>query len=182
MPEIIQGLGELKANFAKLAQGMETRISRAMVVAGGQLLKKEAKALALGYGYNKTGALVKNIAIKREPSAPAGTAQYHLGVRHGRNLTKKQKTTGKLKVRGGRIRVADDPFYWRFLEFGWIPRGRGQALKGGKRKKDAQRARDAGRKIAGRSFIGKALENKRNEAIDAMGARLQRELDKAAKK
>ena len=141
------------------------------------------KALAQGYGFKRTGALVKNIVIKREASAPAGTAEYHLGVRHGRNLTKKQKTEGKsLKISGGRVSVKykDDPFYWRFLEFGWIPRK--VALKGGKRKKDAARKRDAGRKIPGRSFIEKALTNKRQQAIDAMGERLQRELDKVAAK
>ena len=183
MAEVIGGLGELKANFAKLGEAMERRVARAMVAAGGAVLKKEAKALAQGYGFKRTGALVKNIVIKREPSAPAGTAEYHLGVRHGRNLTKKQKTEGKsLKISGGRVSVKykDDPFYWRFLEFGWIPRK--AALKGGKRKKDEARKRDAGRKIPGRSFIEKALTNKRQQAIDAMSARLQRELDKAAAK
>lgn len=184
MAEIIGGLSELKANFAKLGDAMERRVARAMVASGGAVLKREAKALAQGYGFKRTGALLKNIVIKRETAAPAGTAQYNLGVRHGRNLTKKQKTEGKsLKIRGGRVSVKykDDPFYWRFLEFGWIPRAPGKALKGGARKKAAARKESASKKIAGRSFIEKALSNKRQQAIDAMGERLQRELDKAAK-
>jgi stage V sporulation protein SpoVS len=106
------GTGDLKQNFSRLKGGMETRTSRAMVVAAGGVLKKRAKAIAQANGSIATGAMVKNIVIKREPQAPAGTVQYHLGVRHGRDLSKKQKTGGKhLAVAGGRITVRyhDDP-------------------------------------------------------------------------
>jgi len=180
----ILGIGELSAKFKKLAAGMQTRGARVMVAAGGAVLKAEAKQLAQSYGFKKTGALIKNIAIKRETKGvPPGTTQYNLGVRHGRNLTKKQRQAPgkKLAVSRGRVvtRYADDPFYWSFLEFGWIPRGKGQALRGGERKKKAARQRDSGRKIPGRSFIGQALVNKQQDAITAMEARLQRELDKA---
>lgn len=184
MAETITGLGDLKANFKKLGEAMERRVARAMVASGGAVLKKEAKQLAQVYGLKRTGALLKNIVIKRESAAPAGTAQYNLGVRHGRNLTKKQKTVGASlkRNRAGRVQVRykDDPFYWRYLEFGWIPRGPGQSLKGGAKRKAEARKASSGRKIPGRSFIEKALTNKRQQAIDAMAERLQRELDKAA--
>lgn len=153
------GLGNLKANFAKLRDEMKTRTARAMVVAGGGSIKKKAKVNAQGQGLVLTGALVKNIVIKREPSAGEGVEQVNLGVRHGRNLTKKQKSSAKLAVnKKGRIvkQYQDDPYYWRFPEFGT----------------KHQKATP---------FLAPALEQGKEDAIAAMGKRLQKELDKAGK-
>lgn len=155
----ILGIGELSQSFRGLKTDMETRTARAMVVAAGGVLKRKAKSIAQANGSVRTGAMIKNIAIKREPQAPAGTAQYHLGVRHGRQLTKKQKTNSKLAVnKGGRIvkRYEDDPYYWRFAEFGT-------------------------KKQQATPFIAPALEQGKTEAIDAMATRLQKELEKASK-
>ena len=181
-PNVV-GVKELAAAFKRLGSGFELRAGRAMVASGGAALKAEARALALGYGFKRTGSLIRNIVIKRETRPDvAQSVEYHLGVRHGRAMTKKQRSSGKkLGLRGGRIqqRYDDDPFYWKFLEFGWIPRK--IALKGGERKKAAQRAKDAARKIPGRSFIADALKNKRSEALSAMERRLLRELEKHSK-
>lgn len=154
------GIDDLAQSFRALKTDMDTRTARAMVVSAGGVLKRRAKANAQGHGLKRTGALIKNIVIKREPQAPQGTAQYHLGVRHGQNLTRKQKAKGKLGVSAaGRIvkRYEDDPYYWRFPELGSA-------------KQDAT------------PFIGPALEEGSGEAIEAMNARLQRELLKAQKK
>ena len=151
------GIGEITQSFRGLKSGIETRVARGMLVSGGGVLKRRAKALAIAQGLRRTGALVKNIAIKREPQAPQGTEQYHLGVRHGHNLTRKQKARSKLGVNAaGRIvkRYEDDPYYWRFAEVG-------------SSKQDAT------------PFIGPALEEGAEEAIGAMGARLEREHQKA---
>jgi HK97 gp10 family phage protein len=154
----ILGIGELKASFAQLKSGMESRIARSMVVAAGGVIKRKAKANMQAQGLVRTGSMLRNVAIKREPSANSGTAQYHLGVRHGRSKTRKQKAAGsKLAIaKTGRIvrHYADDPYYWRFAEFGTT------------------------RQLATPS-LGPALEQGRTEAIDAMAARLQKELDKA---
>ena len=55
------------------------------------------------------------------------------------------RSTGKLSAvqsldvkRSGRV---PDPFYWRFLEKGWIPRGRGRKFRGGTRSRALQRER-----------------------------------------
>ena len=118
----ILGIGELKESFGKLKDGMETRIARSMVVAGGGVLKRKAKANMQAQGLVRTGSMLKNVVLKRESSAPAGVAQYNLGVRHGRSMTRKQRGVGsKLVVnKTGRIvrRYEDDPYYWRFAEFG----------------------------------------------------------------
>lgn len=155
----VLGIGELKANFGKLKTGMETRIARAMLAAAGGVVRKRAKTNAQAQGLKRSGALIKNIVIKREPGAPSGTVEYNLGVRHGHNLTKKQKVKSKLSVNGkGRIvkRYEDDPYYWRYAEFGT-------------------------RKQQATPYLAPALEQGRTEAIDAMAERLQKELDKASK-
>lgn len=155
----ILGIGELSQSFQSLKTGMETRVARVMVAAGGGVLRRRARAIAQAKGLRKTGALVKNIVIKREPQAPAGTAQYNLGVRHGRNLTKKQKTDSKLAVnKSGRIvkRYEDDPYYWRFPEFGT-------------------------KKQQATPYLQPALEQGKEEAVDAMAERLDKEHAKASK-
>lgn len=155
----ILGIGELRESFAKLKSGMETRIARAMVVSAGGVLKKRAKANMRAQGLVLTGSMVKNVVIKRETGTPKGIAQYHLGVRHGRAKSKAQKATGRLAVNTtGRIvkRYADDPYYWKFHEFGTKRKPKSPSL-------------------------GPALEQGREEAIAAMATRLQKELDKAGK-
>ncbi len=156
----VLGIGELSQAYRGLKTEMEDRTARGMVVSAGGLVKRRARGLALAQGLKRTGAMVKNIAIKRETQAPAGTAQYHLGVRHGHNLTRKQKAKGKLGVNAaGRIvkRYEDDPYYWRFAELGSA-------------KQDAT------------PFVGPALEEGTGEAIGAMNKRLQRDLERAQKK
>ncbi len=155
----ILGIGDLKANFERLKSGMETRTARAMVVAAGGVLKRLAKAKMQAQGLVRTGSMVRNVAIKRERSAPAGTVQYHLGVRHGRDKNKAQKSTARLAVgANGRIvkRYGDDPYYWRFAEFGTA-------------------------KQTATPSLGPALEEGQQEAIDAMAQRLDKELQKAGK-
>jgi HK97 gp10 family phage protein len=156
MAEKIEGLGELRAKFSTVGKDMETRTARSMVVSAGGVLKSEAKRIAQSLGLRRTGALINNIAIKREKT-PAGAAQYHLGVRHGREITKAGAKKLRLKVgKSGRIMRANDPFYWRFLEFDTRYR-------------------------KGTPFIQAALENKRQEAIEAMEKRLAGVIEKANK-
>jgi HK97 gp10 family phage protein len=157
MAEKIEGLGELRAAFAQIAQETETRTARRMVVAGGGVLKRKAKAIAQALGLRKTGAMMNNIAIKRERTPP-GTAQYNLGVRHGRDITRSGEKKLLLKVgKSGRIVRANDPFYWRFLEL-------------------------TTKRRQGTPFIGAALETGKDEAIEAMKKPLQVDIEKASKK
>lgn len=146
--------GPLREKFSKIKSGMETRIGRAMVVSAGGVLKSIAKKNLQSAGLVLSGSLLKNVVIKREASAPSGTAEYHLGVRHGRAKTKKQKEKSQLAVNSkGRIVYVDDPYYWKFPEFGT----RHQPKK---------------------PFIAPALEQGKEAAIGAMQDRLQKELDK----
>lgn len=180
--EII-GVAALSNKFKALGRDMETRTSRVMVVAAGGVLKRKAKSIALAKGLKRSGAMIKNIAIKRETQAPAGTAQYHLGVRHGRNLTKKQKAKpGKLAVgANGRIvkRYEDDPYYWRWVERGHKIVARASAVD---RRGIAARRRGAtGASVPPHPFIAPALDEGRADALVAMERALNKVLEKAAR-
>lgn len=202
----VLGIGELAANFKAVRADMEVRVSRVMVVAAGGILKKNAKEIALANGSRRTGAMIKNIVIKREKDAPEGTTQYHLGVKNGNQLTKKQKSTARLAINKlGQIvkRYADDPYYWRWVEQGHKIVAKADAgdksytsativrrLKNGKwvlRRREVatqslrnRRAASMG-SVAARPFIGPALEQGREEAIAAMSVALDKELAKALK-
>lgn len=154
----ILGIDNLRAQFSKLKSDMISRTSRRMVASAGGVLRKEAKAIAQSLGLKRSGAMIRNIAIKRERDAGNGVQQYNLGVRHGRHLGRKAKKYLSLSSRTGRVvtRRENDPYYWRFLEF------------------DTKHRR-------GTSFIQQALINKKNEAIAAMNDRLVQDIEKASK-
>ncbi|KQV78476.1 hypothetical protein ASD15_21935 [Massilia sp. Root351] len=164
----LEGLGELRRAFAGVADDMRTRTSRLMVASGGGILRKEARNLALAQGLKLTGALVRNIAIKRERT-PDGVTQYNLGVRYGRDMGRK---AAKQLVVGKNGRVVsvyvNDPFYWRFLE-------KGRNVYHG----DGKRRRGVKNQVEATPFIAPALENKRADAIEAMANRLAAAIRKA---
>ncbi|WP_313074458.1 HK97-gp10 family putative phage morphogenesis protein [Melaminivora sp.] len=177
----ILGIGDMQQRYGRVRDAIRTRTSRRMLVAAGNVLKRKAKAIALANGSRRTGAMVKNIAIKRETAAPPGTEQYHLGVRHGRNLSAKARSKGeRLAVNGrGRIvkRYADDPYYWRWVELGHnvVPR---KAANGSTSLR--QRRKSPTHTVPAKPFIAPALEQGRAEALQAMNERLQQDLDKDA--
>jgi HK97 gp10 family phage protein len=180
--EKIEGLADLRKGFQSISKDMELRTSRAMVVAAGGVLKKEAKALAQQQGLRKTGALIDNIAIKREKT-PEGIAQYNLGVRHGRDLGRKAKKVLTVKA-SGRVgtKYVNDPFYWSFLEFGRnIYRGSTTARNMNSKRKRMKTTKTVVGRVAATPFIAPSLQNKRTEAIEAMKKRLQKTLEKANK-
>jgi HK97 gp10 family phage protein len=202
----IKGLGDLTKTFASLPSDMKKGGARRIAAAGGAVLRKEARVIAQSKGLRKSGTLIKNIVIKRERDAPAGTEQYNLGVRHGRDLGKKYKqlTRGK----NGRVRVdyKNNPYYWLFLEFGhrivarntgqtgggvttWSQRARGNDKNGRilKRSREYSNASLTGRRrsstgfVEATPFIQPALENKGTAAIAAMEKQALKELQKAKK-
>lgn len=151
----VLGIGELRQQFARLKD--VDRGARRATVAGGQRLKKSAKGIALAKGLRKSGALINNIVIKRERT-PAGVAEYHIGVRHGRALTRKQKKSHHLAVAAnGRIvkRYDNDPYYWRFPEFGT-------------------------KHQPATPYLSEALERDATQALDAMSNALDKEIQRQA--
>lgn len=155
----ILGIQGLQAKFLELRQDMTIKTAKRMVASAGSVLRTEARAIAQSHGLKKSGALLRNIAIKRERRAPAGTEQYNLGVRHGRDLGNGKKVIKYLEVgKSGRVvtRRQNDPFYWAMLEFTTKIR-------------------------TGTPFIGAALKSKREDAIKAMESRLELDIKRLSK-
>lgn len=165
----IDGLSELRRAFGNVGQDMKLRTSRAMVAGAGGVLRKEARALAQQQGLKLTGALIRNIVIKRERT-PEGLAQYNLGVRHGKALGKNAEKKLVLNPKTGRVTSVyiNDPFYWWFLE-------KGRNVYHG----DGKRRRGVKNRVEATPFIAPALQNKHAEAIDAMGRRLDAAIRRA---
>lgn len=159
MADSIKGVSELTNAFKLLSTDLQKKTGRQMVAAAANVVRKQAKTNAQSQGLVKSGALVKNIAIKRDKNAPANTIQYNVGVRHGRELGNGKKVIKYLaRSKSGRVitKRKDDPFYWRFLEFGT---------------KD----------IKPKRFITNAFEGKKDEALNAMQIALNKALEKAKK-
>lgn len=200
----IVGIGDMKTGFKQVKGDMRTKTARSMLVSAGRILKDKAKEIAIANGSRRTGAMINNVAIKREKGAPVDSEQYHLGVRHGRNLSTKQKTEGaRLSVNArGRVvkRYLDDPYYWRFVELGHKVVGRQPVADGqtvykqrlvngrivtrkagfsGKSLRARRRAPTGS--VAPKPFIGPALEQGRDAAVKAMEASLVRSLERAGK-
>lgn len=118
---------ELDASGAKV----ERRAAGDGVRAAARLFRDRARAIApvlrTPDRRRIPGALRRAIVVARSKQRQRGLVAYFVGVR----ASTAQKRRGA------------DPFYWRFLEGGWTPRGRGQRLQGGVRARALQRRRAA---------------------------------------
>ncbi|TWI65172.1 HK97 gp10 family phage protein [Pseudoduganella lurida] len=164
----MEGLGELRTAFGAVKEDMRLRTSRLMVASGGGVIRKESRSLAQRQGLKMTGALIKNIVIKRERT-PDGLTQYNLGVRHGRHMGR-NAARQLVVAKNGRVisAVVDDPFYWWFLE-------KGRNVYHG----DGKRRRGVKSRVEATPYIAPALDNKRAEAVEAMATRLAAAIRKA---
>lgn len=147
----VQGLAQLKIDLASLDENLTKKVARSAAVAAAGLLVREAKALAKGQGLELSGALVQNIAMKREKT-PEGRHEYHIGVRHGR-YSKKAKKVVLYKGSRKSVTYSNDPFYWWFHEFGTS-------------------------KMPARPFIRPAFEANKEKMIEVMRTRMRRAIER----
>lgn len=149
----LKGGAELSAALRGLGDEVSKRIIRGAVVAGSAVIRKRAKEIAAAKGLKQTGALIANIAHKRERPTKEGYAQVNIGVRHGQSRDEKRRARKK----GEAPKDVNDPFYWRFAEFGTS-------------------------KQAATPFIRPAFEESKEKAVDAMVERTRRGIAAQAKK
>ncbi len=120
---------QFRAEIEALGVKVERRITAAAVRAAARVFRDAAKSraprLRKSDPRRNAGALAAAVTIFRPRRSERGTVVYSVGVR----ASKVQKRAGS------------DPFYWRFLEGGWVPRGRGQKLRGGSRRRALERTR-----------------------------------------
>jgi hypothetical protein len=140
---------------------------------------------------NANRAAVKVVRGQAETNAPIRTGRLKRAIWAGRNrriskpgtevatLAVYQKDKTRNSKRKGRS-VTQGAFYWYFLEGGWIPRGPGQKIRGGTRRRALERERliKAGAKRVQFPFLANALRTKQQGAIDAFNKSLQRSIDR----
>ena len=141
----LEGIDALNKALADATKQIRTKAVRAALRKAGQVISKEAKqaapVLSAPTKTRKPGTVKKAIAVRASKFArQAGNEGVFINVRPLRGS--RQKTLGKAGAKN-----PNDPFYWRFQEMGWIPRGK------------------SSRMVPGKRFMTKAANSKGNEAI-----------------
>jgi len=148
---------DFNADLRDLGNRITKRVARNAVAAGARVIVPIARKLAPSLKSTKekrrvAGTLKAGIYQKKAVPIPGGVSST-ISVRSPRvkSFTK----------RAG----IQTPFYWRFIEGGWVQRGAfkhksGGAgrLKGGERRRNATRTALGGRQIPGRGFLSGALK------------------------
>ncbi|MEE1922680.1 HK97-gp10 family putative phage morphogenesis protein [Pseudomonas sp. 148P] len=110
----VVGLGELQADFDKLAKAVGNKIVRDAVMDGARVAAKATQQAAPV----RTGKLKKNIKatrVKQSETPGAATAGVRVMAPKGKTVSQR-KRKGK---RGQETKTEyEAPFYWRFLEYG----------------------------------------------------------------
>ena len=159
--DVHSNLPELKSHLTAIGQKMSSSVVRAATTAAARVFKRIAQQLAPVLKPSNAsprrvaGALKRNMYIRRSKDSTTGREHYFVGFRQG-------KGRGKSK---GVVRT--DTFYGKLLEGGWMPRGPGRKLTGGRRKRTAERvaARSAGHPQVSYPFLQPAFTRGRTEAL-----------------
>lgn len=112
----LEGVNALKSALADASSKIRTRAVRAALRKAGQVISKQAKqdapVLQAPTKTRKPGTVQKAIVVRASKFArKAGDEGVFVGVRPLRGA--RQKKLGKAGAKN-----PNDPFYWRFLEFG----------------------------------------------------------------
>lgn len=164
----IEGLTELREAMLQLPKRLDRRVLNASLMAGARLIAGAARGLApelQPYENGKLdprrrpGTLRRNITAR--PIRPRPGASATVGV-YVRKLSRRSLERFKNQQwrRGQQMRGADnpnDPFYWRFVEFGT-------------------------RKMAARPFLRPAFQLGKDAAIDLFRQRMTQRLVVEARK
>ena len=148
----VNGLEELKRKLADVPKAMRMRVLRNALAAGARevrdVAKRNAPVLTLGTSmkapYRKPGTVRDAIRVRTSKAARrAGDVGVFVNVKPAKALN-------------GGAKSRNDPFYWRWLEFGWTPATgprKGTAGKAGRKARRALVRSGAKPKIAGRGFL-----------------------------
>lgn len=168
--EIKFDLPPFKAALDALGDDMERKIVRAATRDAANVFLAKAIAFAPVLKSPRKnrfiGQLKRALYIFRSKDSTRGREHFVVGVHQG----------GKSK------RGTVDAFYWRFVERGHLKRGRGQALRGGKRSRALQRNRlraSGSPFVPAIPFLAPAFATGKEAALKAFTDQIQAGLDKA---
>lgn len=169
----VQGLAELRRALLEFPKKIQKRALDKAVFAGAQVVARQARAAAPV----RTGAIRRNVVAKRGQRryAPGADSYYIVGVRHGKTNTNPVGRSGRRRTVTGYDRRGQDPFYWRFQEFGYTAVGGASALSGAKKRRGV---RPTGRYIPGRFFMTRAFRASAATAADRIRVVLTQEIAK----
>lgn len=171
----VTGLPDFKAALLSLPEKLRKRALRNALAAGARVVRDAARVQtpvltpgnALLAPYRKPGTVKKAIVVRTSKrDRRAGDVGVFVNVRPAKGA-----------ARGAKSR--DDPFYWRWLEFGWNPAGNatgGRGKAGQRRRRELNRSTDA--KIRSGFRFLQAGAAKLNEALTVFKAKLQPAIDK----
>ena len=131
----IKGMQELRAAMLSLPSQFDQKLLQSVLMPGAIAVRDEARRLApvlkIPSKHRLAGVLKRNIRVAKSKPAPGMTATVIIGVRKfskaqirklNKNLNASKKITGKTHVIAINSMVGN-PFYWRFMEFGYTDRG-----------------------------------------------------------
>jgi len=130
----INGLDEVAAALRAMPEKLTQKIQGSALLAGAVIVRDEAKSLApelqTSTRFRLRGVLKRNIRMARSRPAPGMTSTVIVGVRkitkaQLRKINKVLGASSKLTGKKHSIAANDlvgNPFYWRFMEFGYTDR------------------------------------------------------------
>lgn len=132
----LSGLEALKKNLAEIDLDLQTKFARQAVSGGAYVIVREARRIVKTKNFRKvsrnakgervltnkaglvlTGALLENIAAKREKNPGPGLVRFSVGVRHGPKAKRARKVVSYNGTKA-KVTYENDPFYFWMLEFG----------------------------------------------------------------
>jgi HK97 gp10 family phage protein len=164
----VEGLEHFKKQLLELTAQLRRRVLRNALSAGARLVRDEAKR----------NAPVLSADNRQAPYRKPGTVKNAIRVR----TSKRDRREGNVgvfvnvKPAGSGARGAkskDDPFYWRWLEFGWTPATKGVS----KKQRRSENRAGVAKKIAGRKFLSNAA-GKLGAALQVFEQQVGRWIDK----
>ena len=150
----VHGLQELSQTLMKLPAELEKRVIMGALRAAGQTIRKDAMArapiLEKPDPRRRAGTLRKNISVRRVK----GKTAVYVGV-----FGASRKKIAAFKAAGGGkgANNPDDPYYWKWVEFGT-------------------------KKMAARPFLRPAFEAQKYEALRMFEVYMRKRLAKEARK
>jgi HK97 gp10 family phage protein len=177
----VTGVPELKELLSALPSKLRKQALRNALAAGARLVRDEARA---------NTPVLSAEAARKAPYRKPGTVRNALAVRTSK-IARRAGDVGvfvnvrpaKVGARGAKSR--DDPFYWRWLEFGWTPatgpRGRGAGRGAAVRARRMARRGGGAPAIAGRGFL-RAGAQRLQQALQVFTQKIGPQIERLAKK
>lgn len=152
----IRGLPELKTALAGIVPKLRRRALRNALAAGARLVRDRARSLAPVLKLTtRSGFAAQQRGVRR-----VGTVRKAIAVRTSKLARRRGDVGVFVNVRPAKgaergARKPNDPFYWRWLEFGWNPasRGTGGTGRAGRRARRDLNRRGVAKRKAGAGFL-----------------------------